>query len=243
MPANELPNNLRTMYEQEELLRSKAIVLISDNHDLRLHLEIIESAMNLADIMRKVPSEDEDFKVLRILSIRIFNAFGASMKLALSGYFQNSAMILRDILETTFLLGMFQKDRCAIKRWREATSSKERDEFRPVNVRKFLDHHDGFTGGKRREIYKLFSELAAHPNMKSVHMLRPKIGGDAVGGPYMEFPTLQAVLSEMARLAVQIGEIISEFLPRGVRADTALEADLFARKKVGWINKFYASDK
>ena len=49
--------------------------------------------------------------------------------------------------------------------------------------------------------------------MQSMHMLRPQLGGDAVGGPFVEIKTLQAVLSEMAKLAIQFGEIVSKFFP------------------------------
>ena len=178
-----VPTNLHLLHEQEDLLRSKALELIATNQELTLHLTVVESAMDLADLLRQVPTEDEDFKVLQILSIRTFNAFGASIKLALSGYSQNSALLMRDIVETVFLTDMFSKDRSTIKLWRQAESSAERDRFRPVNVRKFLDDHDGFTSGKRAAVYKMFSELAGHPSMQSMHMLRPQVGGECCWRP------------------------------------------------------------
>ena len=238
MSSDGVPGKFHSLHEQEDFLRLKAIELIAANGDLALHLAIVESAMDLADLLRQVPTEDEDFKVLKILSIRTFNAFGASIKLALSGYSQNSALVMRDILETVFLTDMFSKDRSTIKLWREAKSSAERDRFRPVNVRKFLDDHDGFASGKRAAVYKMFSELAGHPSMQSMHMLRPQVGGYAVGGPFIEFKTLQAVLSEMAKLAVQVGKIVSGFFPHDFHAATASRTD-FDRKKAEWIKTFY----
>lgn len=239
MSSDGVPKNFHCLYKQEEFLRSQALELIAANPDLTLHLAVIECAMDLTDLLRQVPTEDEDFKVLQILSIRTFNAFGASIKLALSGYSQNSALIMRDILETVFLTDMFSKDRSTIKQWREAKTAKDRDKFRPVNVRKFLDDHDGFTSEKRAAVYKMFSELAAHPSMQSMHMLRPQVGGDAVGGPFMEFKTLQAVLSEMAKLAVQVGEIVSGFFPQDFHTATLSRADFIGKKKE-WIKKFYS---
>ena len=239
MPSNGMPEKFHSLHEQEEFFRSKALELIAANSDLALHLAVVESAMDLTDLLWQVPLEDEDFKVLQLLSIRIFNAFGASLKLALSGYSQNSVLVMRDIMETVFLMDMFGKDRSAIKQWREAESAKERDRFRPINVRKFLDDHDGFTSGKRAENYKMFSELAGHPSMKSMRMLHPQIDY-AVRGPFMEFKTLQAVLSEMAKLAVQVGEIVSAFFPDDFDAATASRVT-FDVKKVVWIKKFYGS--
>ena len=108
-----------------------------------------------------------------MLGIRTFNAFGASLKLALSGYSQNGALVMRDILETVFLIDLFQGDRKLIKKWRLADKTTLDKEFMPVTVRMALDSRDGFTSKKREAIYKLFSELAGHPTMKSALMLRP----------------------------------------------------------------------
>ena len=198
--------------------------------------------MNLSDTLRQFETDDEDLKVIQILSMRIFNAFGASVKLVLSGYVQNGALVMRDILETVFLLNLFKGDLAAIKRWRLANTRKEKDEFRPVKVRDALDERDGFEGKKRAALYKLFSELAGHPNMKSVHMMRPQKDGDAVIGPFVEGTSLEAVLSEMGRLAVQAGEIQDAFFPDtwkdGIEARTT-----FAQAKQQWLNTFYPQTK
>ena len=50
--------------------------------------------------------------------MRTFNAFAASIKLTLSGYHQNSALILRDVMETVFLLSLFAGDPSLVARWR-----------------------------------------------------------------------------------------------------------------------------
>ena len=85
--------------------------------------------------------------------MRTFNAFGASLKLALSGYTQIGVLILRDILETVFLLNLFRRDRTLIERWRFADEQTRRQEFSPAAVRKALDERDGFRGRKREEMY------------------------------------------------------------------------------------------
>jgi hypothetical protein len=100
--------------------------------------------MDIADVFRRVDTCDEDVEVIKILSMRTFNAFGASLKLALSGYHENSALILRDVLETVFLIDYFG-DRSLIARWRFADEKTRTDEFSPVKVREALDKRDGFT--------------------------------------------------------------------------------------------------
>lgn len=132
---------------------------------LRLHLAITEAAMDLADVLRQFDTADEDLKVVQLLGMRTFNAFGGSVKLALSGYSQNSALILRDVLETVFLIDYFAGDRTLIERWRFADKKARLRDFGPVKVREALDARDGFTNKKRFAMYEMFSELAGHPTI------------------------------------------------------------------------------
>ena len=116
--AGRIPENILRLYAGEEDLRAKALALIEADACLALHLDITERVMDLFDILRQFQTEDEDLKVIQVLGIRMFNAFASAIKLMLSGYSQKSALILRDILECTFLVDLFPTDRSAILRWR-----------------------------------------------------------------------------------------------------------------------------
>ena len=238
MSEHAIPDNLRSLHRQEECLRERALELVAADAHLVLHARMVENAMDLTDLLRQVHTEDEDMKVIQVLGMRAFNAFGASFKLALSGYSQNSALIMRDVLETVFLLSLFRGNRTLIERWRCADDKAQRRDFSPAAVRKALDERDGFQGRKREEVYRMFSELAAHPTMKSVHMMRPEKGGDAVIGPFMAPDTLQAVLSEMGRLAVQLSEDLDAFFPE-TWADVLPVRENFTRRRRKWLATFY----
>lgn len=233
-----IPANLGNLHNGEELLRQKALNMIGADKNLQIHISIIEAAMDLADTFRQFDTDDEDLKVIQMLGMRYFNAFGASFKLALSGYHQNSALILRDVLETAFLLDLFSGDRSLIENWRIADKKARLKSYSPVKVREALDSRDGFTSKKRFEMYEMFSELAGHPTMKSQLMLQPVRGGDAVNGPFMEKTALEAVISEMGRLAVQIGGHLTAFLAsewtEGLPARLA-----FAKLHREWLSAFY----
>lgn len=233
-----IPEKLMRLHAGEETLRAKATELILSDVRLALHVEITEHTMDLGDRLRQLDSSDENLKVIQVLGMRMFNAFGAALKLALSGYAQNSALIMRDIMETAFLIDLFRGDRILIEQWRSADRKARMKDFSPVRVREALDKRDGFTFKKRAEAYELFSELAGHPTMKSAWMMRPHKDGDAVIGPFMEQTTLEAVLSEMGKLAVQAGELLDAFFPadwpQGMEARLA-----FARTKRQWISTFY----
>lgn len=233
-----LPQNLVNLHAAEELLRDKARGFIMKDERLKLHIAVVESAMDLIDVFRQFDTNDEDLKVIQVLGMRTFNAFGAALKLSLSGYHQHSVLILRDVLETTFLIDYFSSNHTQIERWRFADKKTRLKEFSPVKIREALDARDGFTEKKRYAMYELFSELACHPTMKSISMMRPKKDGDAVSGPFMESTALEAGISEMGRLAIQTGEQIGRFFPdnqhHGMNSRIA-----FAKLKQRWINIFY----
>jgi hypothetical protein len=234
--AGRIPANLLCLHTGEEELRAKALTLIEADARLTLHLDITEHVMDLFDILRKFPTEDEDLKVIQVLGIRTFNAFASAIKLMLSGYSQKSALIMRDILECTFLVDLFRTDRSAISRWRAADKQARLKEFKPIKVRKALDAPDGFTTKKRTAMYDLFSELAGHPSMLSIAMLRPN-GMDAHCGPFLDPKALEAVLSELGRLAVQAGEIFGTFVPEGWKPGIQTRL-VFDAQKRAWLREF-----
>jgi hypothetical protein len=197
--AGRIPENILRLHACEESLRAQALALIEADARLALHLGIAVHVMDLFDILRQFPTEDEDLKVIQVLGIRTFNAFASAIKLMLSGYSQ----------KCTFLVDLFRTERSAILRWRTADKQARLKEFKPIKVREALDARDGFTTKKRAAMYGLFSELAGHPSMLSIAMLRPK-GMDAHCGPFLDPTALEAVFSEMGRLAVQAGEIFGD---------------------------------
>ena len=227
-------DNLSDLHAEEEELRLKAEGLVKRNSQLQLHISVIGNAMNLADLFRQFPTDDEDMKAIQLLSMRTFNAFGSSLKLALSGYGQNSALIMRLILEIVFLLDLLDGDRSLIERWQCADVKERRTMFWPVSVRNALDERYGCKEKKREEHYKLLSELAGHPTMKSVVMMRLRQDGDAESRPFVEEGVLKNVLYEMARLAVMFGDILDHFFfKRWVDAHQA-RAD-YKRAQKRWL--------
>ena len=70
MTNTSFPNNLDGLYTQERFLREKAIEIIHNKPNLSLNLHATERAMSLAKIVVDYPENDEDFKVIKMLSIR-----------------------------------------------------------------------------------------------------------------------------------------------------------------------------
>jgi len=158
--------------------------------------------------------------------------------LILTGYYQSGAMIMRDILETVFLLDYFSRDRALISRWRTLDAKSREREFKPFSVRVALDDLDGFATRKREAMYKMFCDLASHPSPNGLAMLHPT-GMDAVAGPYVDPATLKAAASELGRLAIQVGGVVPEFIPK--RWEPAFAARLTMLTLAdNWRQRFYS---
>ena len=207
----QVPANLLLLHEGEELLRNRTLELVQANVDLADHLDVTERAMDVMDVLRQHYQADDNERAISHLAIRTFNGFATGWKLLASGYYQASAMILRDVLETTNLVNAFQADRSLIARWRNADRQTLKRDFGPAAVRKMLDAAAGLGKSRREEIYIKFSTLAGHPTRAGFAMLRPQ-GLDAHMGPFCDQSALRAVVEEMGMLAAQAGLAFAIYL-------------------------------
>lgn len=207
-----IPENLERLHIGEEFVRSKSLDAIRTDDDLLRHAAVVEKAMDLLHYQSMNPprEENDDERAVRLLGMRLFNGCASAFQLITSGYYQMAAMIMRDLLETVFLLGFFHHDPTKITEWRTAADASRREIFAPAKVRTALDDRDGFTERKRAAAYRLLSELAAHPTYKSLQMLAPK-GHEAHCGPFFDSTALKATVEELAKLAAQAGQSYGSF--------------------------------
>lgn len=235
-----VPDNLTRLHNNEETLRAESLRRIAELPDLAAHLHIIERVMDL--IFALLPSTevtDEDELHLGNLGIRCFNAIASSLKLMLGGYYQASALHIRDLLETTFLIDYFSTDSALVTRWRTMSDRDRKIAFRPITVREALDKRDGFTTMKRREAYELLCKLAGHAKPEGAVMLVPDPKMGAVHcGPFLEITALDAVLSEAAKTAVQAAEAFRHVIKAYGLDAQALRID-FVHQEVAWLKRFF----
>jgi hypothetical protein len=203
---SELPQNFDLLAAGEDQIRRLSKDAIEASEDLSLHARMIERAMNMLNFMSKRrPHADEDELVLQMLAARLFNSGASAMKLLMCGYYQSTVMVMRDILETTFLLDYFHSNRDQIAVWRACDEKKRNREFGAMKVRMALDDRDGYTERKREAAYNLLCQLGTHPTYIGFQMLQSK-GSNLVNvGPFFEAASLDAVLSELAKTVMQAG--------------------------------------
>lgn len=195
--------------EWEEHIRMRSVAAIRADEALLNHVELIEAVMDHIDFFAKRDTDDLNQETVQLLGARVFNDLASAYGQLTRGYYQLAAATLRDVMEIVYLWGWFDRDPTRITEWRESDDKKRRKIFAPVNVRKFLDEFDGFTGGRRGAAYKMFSEYAAHATWQGFALMRPTGGGQVNMGPFFDAPLMKAVLEEMALLAAQAGNYFS----------------------------------
>jgi hypothetical protein len=235
-----LPRNLELLRQGEEALREETLRRTSEWPEIKQHLYMMERAMDLIhNLISSGDSEDRDLMCLRMLGARTFNSLAVTIKLSLGGYYQASALQLRDVLETIFLLDYFSMDRSLVTEWRTAPDKQRRKKFGPAVVRKALDYRDALTTSKRTETYDMFCRLAAHPTPDSATMLMPVQGSKTIHvGPFLEPEGLKALLSEATVCAVQVGMVFRRLI--GAKTIEQLESGVaFSEAQSEWFSEFF----
>lgn len=217
-----IPQTLHNLHFEEERLRLWTYQTIEENKDLSDHLSMMEAAMEIADVLRQNYEETEEGIAVAYLAIRTHNHLATAWKLCAVGYYQASMLVLRDLIEVCELVDFFHADRTQILKWARADRKQLLDEFRPSKIRKALDASSKHQPSGRNEIYSLFSNLAAHPTLHGMIMLRPGRGMPAKTGPFTSPGMLRACLEEIGRLSVQLGFSFGVFL------DTSIDSCSFA---------------
>jgi hypothetical protein len=144
------------------------------------------------------PHGSDDELTLQYLGIRLFNAGGASIKLALSGYYQKAFDHLRDIIETYFLVDYLSTYPEKIAEWKTADRKKRIAQFGAGAIRNALDKRDGHTSGARKHIYDLISEGASHATFNGISLTTTGPQNMAQVGPFFDKQKLSVWLLEMA---------------------------------------------
>jgi hypothetical protein len=192
-------DNLTSLHRLEEELRAKSVTAIDADPALSEHWTFVAEAMNaIYAFTHDHDHGSEDELTLQYLGIRLFNAAGASVKLALSGYYQKAFHQVRDILETSFLVDYLSTYPEKIAEWRGADKKKRITQFGPGVIRNALDKRDGYTSGERKRIYDLISEAASHASYAGLSLIKTGSDNMAQVGPFFDQKKLTVWLHEMA---------------------------------------------
>jgi hypothetical protein len=233
-----LPENLSLLHDGELNYRAETVKAIEADPDMMDHIELLESVMDYIHVFVLRPPKDLDNETVQLLATRMFNDLAAAYGQLTRGYYQIAAMILRDVMEIVFLLGLFIHKPDQIKVWRESDHKTRRDLFSPVKVRDFLNSFPGYSEKRRDAAYRMFCEYAAHATQAGFALMGPS-GGKPTIGPFFDSGLLKAILEELAQLAAQAGANAGHWFD----ADNDLQALATQLRRIEvsatWLERFY----
>lgn len=144
------PENFDLLHQGEEFIRARSKEAIQASETLPHHFNIVADSMTLIDhFARGYHHKNEDQLIIQLLGVRLFNGLASSIRNMLAGYYQNSVMQQRDLLEVSFLLDYFSTNPALIGEWKGSTESERNKRFGAFHVRKVLDDRDAFTERNR----------------------------------------------------------------------------------------------
>jgi hypothetical protein len=229
--------NLKTLHEHEEKLRAESIAIIDKSATLMEHFRVVHEAMNIVyGLTHDHPHRSDDELTLQMLGIRLFNASAASVKLALSGYYQIAFAQLRDIVETYFLLDYFgtNKDKIAVGKAAEKRELKRK--FGPNEIRDALDKRDGFEEKMRGDVYGRLSTYASHATYQGFILTTKENMGEI--GPFVTEKHLTAWLEEMMKLLGH-GALVYARHFEDVAPDLAAVKNQYLDMMKAWLAKYF----
>ena len=229
-----LSENLQSLHSRELELRTKSVLELNSDKELKEHLAVVYEGLNLIYVLTKTyRTVDDDELTLQYLGCRLFNSAVTALNSMLSGYYQSAFVAVRDILETGFLLDFFRTSPEKVAEWRNASPEHRMKEFSAVKIRISLDDRDGFKARKRERIYKALCEYAAHPSYPGFKLLAPN--GLVEIGPFFSERYLRKSLEELAMRLPVFASVY--FIALDQPSEARSIADSFYSKFEPWVKE------
>src|ERR1017187_3352156 len=103
------PEPIERLNKSQEEISFKSKLFINKDDNLKQHLDLIYSSLDICiKLIFQISVDTERKQIMQNLSIRLFNDVLNALNLLVGGYYQNSVRIQRDILETSWLIDYFE---------------------------------------------------------------------------------------------------------------------------------------
>lgn len=223
---------LRNLASQERSAYREALRFVEHDDVCLSHVRMNETAVCLLEnLVTQLDATSPTESVIQGLAARCINSHEAGFGLAARGWAQPALTLLRDVVETASLAGLFHQDKALVAEW---LAKPRQQKFRPEAVRdslRLIEHIDKAT---RSIPYQQLSRVAAHPDPESLELLRMTGGGAPQVGPILHTDQFQAVMREFARQSVFVGMAFSTWAEE--RGNAVLRL-LFYRASLLWLER------
>ena len=236
-----LPENLDNLRQHIEEIRAESTELLGSEQFSKDNIDIIYAGLGVIfDITNSYDCQTDDELTIQFLGLRLFNTISSSIELLLSGYCQSSVVLMRDLLETGYLLDFFTINSDKIDQWKNCTNKERQRKFQPAKVRQALDKRDGFEERSRERIYQTVCEYAVHPTYMGNKLVAP----DGLGliGPFFDSRYLRALLKELAMRVPYFVLVYLAHFP-DLPSEFAPVKDQFVADCAAWSGRYAAADQ
>lgn len=232
-----LPALFEGLYFEEENIIKKSIEQIINNVSLKDQLDMLEESGKLIiTFISNYKANDDKELTYQIIGSRMFNSVVVSFKLLLSGYYQHSASIIRDVLESMYLLDYFSLYPEKVQEWKKCDEKKQKKEFSQVNIRTALDERDKLSNMKRLERYKLLCKIGTHPSYEGLMLIAPN--NNVIAGPFFHADYLKASLEETVQISTEAAIIFIELF-KNQHPNIIKKVSCFFEKYKAWLLQYH----
>lgn len=235
--STNLPELFEGLFYEEENIRRKSIEHIMNNTSLKDQLDMLEeSGKIIINFITNYVANDDEELTYQIIGSRMFNSVVVSIKLLLSGYYQHSASIIRDVLESMYLLDYFSLYPEKVQVWKKCNEKERNKEFNPAFIRTALDNRDNLSNKKRAERYKLLCKIGTHPSYEGLRLIAPN--NNVTTGPFFYTNYLKASLEEVAQISTE-ATIIFIKLFKNQHPNIMINVLYFIEKYRAWLHQYH----
>lgn len=146
----------------------------------------------------------------QVLGIRVLNSIGAADELILQGFFQPAGVMIRDIVECSYLLDLFSRAPEHLPRWMALGQEAGLRDYKPGQVRDLLNAIDGVDRAPRQVPYAFYSRYGTHPNSEAVGLIAPE--GAVHVGPFVDETRLIGLTYDLTRFGVLAAMHLSRWM-------------------------------
>jgi hypothetical protein len=168
---------------------------------LQKHVAMINENLNCLDrALRTYDHRSTDELIVLRLAARCFNSGAAALRLARMGYYNQCLSLVRDLMEVTLLLDLFERDPSTISEWTKASEDGRSKKFSPIKVRLRLEEiekQNGKTPLNRQPTYQRFCTYGTHASPESFVLISPDMMTKI--GPFPDEGRLKAMIEEIVQ--------------------------------------------
>lgn len=232
--VNTSANRVRTV---EEANYGRSYAYLMGNSTRKNYLELFElTSETLLATLQPNDKDSEEELIIKYIGTRVFNHAMVAYRCSLSGYYQASYAMQRDLIEIMFLTDLFRSFPDKIKEWKGVSNEERLKNFSPSALYKVLDKRDRFSEQKRKAQYQQYCEYASHVSFPGFSLLTNQNNKVEIG-PFYDEKKLINTLYDLCRNYGAVGM----HLAANVKSKN-VHAIKLAMKHMEKFDKVYAMD-